>query len=74
MPQSSCPDQFPGLRFARGLLEQRQPPSLVPLTPKPSTLRGLALGSLNISLPQVTVVGQFVGLAGGALGHLVGDA
>lgn len=35
---------------------------------------GLARGSLNISLPEVAIVRQLVGLAGGALDHFVGDA
>lgn len=35
---------------------------------------GIARGSLNISLPEVAIVRQLVGLAGGALDHFVGDA
>lgn len=68
-PQSSrsisvwAPDP-PGLLDKAGL----------PPTPLPSTLHSPAQGSLNISLPEVAIVGQFVGLAGGALRHFVRDA
>ena len=54
-------------------LEQSQPPSPHP-SPIPSTLLGLTQGSLNISLPEMARVCQFIGLAGGALSCITGDA
>lgn len=71
---------FPG-PDPRGVLNKASLPLHVPapphLFPSPSALPSLAQGrwgSLNISLSEVAAVGQFVGLAGGALGHVVGDA
>lgn len=58
-------------------LPHRPPPPFPhpqPLSSSPQHTPRPRSGSLNISLPEVAVVGQFVGLAGGALGHVLGDS